>query len=375
MYGKIGSTSNILGAYHMVEVAIRYSEFVPRVYNLAKSLGFTAGQIMPSRAFCSDESQGYPVILIAKHFGAFPFNHGRVGGIISTDRHGPHAHHGKDLVIIHASHVGYDPQSGEFGTYRRLQAKNQVSTTSCGKICGTLDWYLKEYEFAKQNILLSKEEGKHQIAIDNLLLHDERNEGLLLKLEKLVKPSDSGEILALKSLSTSKVFPASEHLIASLKENCCNEGQVVKIGESLKPDMFSFKRQSNDRMDCNLIDAMPYIVTDQWPALKAAQVNTQVEFDRAFRSVVQEPEYQGKKLLFISGLNVDISPQKGQLFPLTKFIPWAAYYQTADGKQETWEQAELYERLKSQSIENPDQVDLETAINQMEREEEIILPF
>ena len=76
---KIGSTANLFGAYHMAEVAMRYSDFVLRAYNLAKSLGFTPGKIMPPRAFCLDESQGYPVILIAKHFGVFPFNHGRVG--------------------------------------------------------------------------------------------------------------------------------------------------------------------------------------------------------------------------------------------------------------------------------------------------------
>ena len=375
MYGKIGSTSNLLGSFHMADVAMRYSDFVPRAYNLALSLGFTAGKIMPSRAFCSDESQGYPVILIAKHFGAFPFNHGSVGGTISLDRHGPHAHHGKDLVIIHASHVGYDSESGVFGVYRRLQAEKQAETTSCGKICGTLDWYLKEYDFAKHNILLSKEDGQYQVAIDNWLLHGERKEGLLLKLDLLIERSDSGEIHALKSLSTSKVFPASRELIESLKADCCSDKQVTPIGENLKPDMFSFKRQSDDRMDQNLIDAMPYIVTNKWPALKAAQVNTQVEFDNAFRSVVQEPEYHGKRLLFISGLNVDISPKEGQLFPLTKFIPWAAYYQTTDGKQETWEQAELYDRLKSQSFENHDQVDLEEAIKVMELEQEIKLPF
>jgi hypothetical protein len=375
MYGKTGSTANLLGSFQMMDVAIRYSEFVPRVYNLAKSLGFTPGQIMPSRAFCSDESQGYPVILIAKHFGAFPFNHGRVGGTVSTDRHGPHAHHGKDLVIIHASHVGYDPQSGVFGVYRRLQAEDQADTTSCGKICGTLDWYLKEYEFAKQNIMLSKIEGEFEIAIDNWLLHEERDEGLLLKLDSLIEISTAGNLHALKSLSTSKVFPASRQLIAALKPDCCKNGESIHIADYLTPNMFSFKRQSNDRMDRNLIDAMPYIVSDKWPALKAAQVNTQVEFDRAFRSVVQEPEYQGRRLLFISGLNVDISPEKGQLFPLTKFIPWAAYYQTADGKQETWEQAELYEKIISHSMKNLDQVDLETAIKKMEMAEEIILPF
>lgn len=103
MYGTVSSISNLLGAYHMGEMAMSYSLFMPRAYNLAKSLGFKPVSIMPSRAFCSDESQGYPIILIAKHFGTFPFNHGRVGGIVATDRH---AHHGKDLVIIQASHVG-----------------------------------------------------------------------------------------------------------------------------------------------------------------------------------------------------------------------------------------------------------------------------
>jgi len=372
MYGKINSSKNLLGSFQMAKVGMRYNEFVARAYNLAKSLGFTPGKIMPSRAFCSDESQGYPIILMAKHFGTFPFNHGSVGGIISVDRHGPHAHHGKDLIIIHASHVGYNSDTQSFGAYRRLQTENHSETTSCGKICGTLDWYLKEYEFAKKNILLTKIEGEYQIAIDNLLLHGEREEGLLLKLDHLVEKSESGELHALKSLSTSKIFPASKQLIDAVD---CKEGQTCQINEQLKPDMFSFKRQSNDHMDGNLIDAMPYIVTNKWPALKAAQVNTQVEFDHAFRSIVQEPEYQGKQLLFISGLNVDISPKVGQLFPLTKFIPWAAYYQTADGKQETWEQAELYERLKAQSLENPDQVDLEEAIKVMGLEQEIKLPF
>jgi len=363
----------------MMDVAIRYSEFVPRAYNLAKSLGFEPGKIMPSRAFCSDESQGYPVILIAKHFGAFPFNHGRVGGLVSTDRHGPHAHHGKDLVIIHASHVGYDPKSGEFGVYRRLQTEGTTTTTSCGKICATLDWYQHEYQFAQNNILIKKIQGQYQVLIDNFLLHDEREQGLILNLGKIVEKNEHGEMIALKSLSTSKAFPLANDLLDIIEKDSktqqLNEGESREIGNQLTADLFYYKRQSEDTMDKNLIAAMPYIVTDRFPALKAAQINTQVEFDNAFRSVVQEPEYQGRKLLFISGLNVDISPEKGQIFPLTKFIPWAAYYQTVDGEHQTWEQAELYQRLKSQSAENPDQVDLEQAIINMEILEEIILPF
>ena len=375
MYGEINTSKSLLGSFKMAEVAMRYNQFVSRTYNLSKSLGFTPGKIMPSRAFCSDESQGYPIILIAKNFGTFPFNHGQVGGVISTDRHGPHSHHGKDLVIIHASHVGYDPESGRFGVYRRLQTEDNKETTCCGKICASLDWYLKEFEFASSNILLSKDGNKNLITIDNRLLHSEREQGLMLKLDKLIEKSDLGQINAIKSKSTSKVFLASKQLVENIGENYCTDGNSMEIGKHLSSELFSFSRQSNDHMENNLINAMPYIVTSKWPALKAAQVNTQVEFDNAFRSVVQEPEYQGKRLLFISGLNVDISPQKGQLFPLTKFIPWAAYHQTPDGKHETWEQAELYDRLKSQSSENPDQVDLEEVIKIMGSVNEIKLPF
>ncbi len=86
---------------------------------------------MPSRAFCSDENQGYPIILITRHFGTFPFNHGHVGGIVAADRHDPHAHHGRDVAIIQASHVVYDPDTEKFGVYRRLQTENHELSSGC----------------------------------------------------------------------------------------------------------------------------------------------------------------------------------------------------------------------------------------------------
>lgn len=99
--------------------------------------------------------------------------------------------------------------------------------------------------------------------------------------------------------------------------------------------------------------------------LIAAQVNTQVEFDQTFRTILKEKEYHGKNLLFISSLNIDISPQAGQLFPLTKCIPWATYIQNSDGSSQTLEQTEIIQLLKQQSTENPDQIDLEQTIQQM----------
>ncbi|MEE9421813.1 MAG: hypothetical protein V3V50_01515, partial [Gammaproteobacteria bacterium] len=330
---------------------------------------------------CSDENQGYPIILIARHFGTFPFNHGRVGGIVATDRHGPHAEHGKDLVIIQASHVGYDPDSQKFGVYRRLQTDNNSETPSCGKICGALEWYLQEYQFAQNNIILRINNGQHEIVIDNQLLNGERIEGLLLNLEKLFALDSTGNPIVQSCLSTSKTFLASPALIDSLNKYAWKTDKGEPISDNLSPDLFSFRRdisyhpEGHDHLEINLLDVMPYIVTSKWPALTAAQTNTQVEFDRAFRTITQEPAYQGKKVLFISGLHVDISPSKGQLFPLTKFIPWAAYIQDTDGSHRTWEQAELYEKLKAQSATNPDQVNLESAITAMESIKEIILPF
>ena len=381
MYGTTGSISSLLGSFHMADVSMRYSRFVPRVYNLARSLGFERGKMMPSRAFCSDESQGYPIILIAKHFGTFPFNHGLVGGVVATDRHGPHAHHGKDLVIIQASHVGYDPESSRFGVYRRLQTEKQTETTNCGKICGALDWYLHEYEFARKNIYLREAQGDKQIVIDNQLLHSDREQGLLLKLGQLALVGNEENPMPKACLSTSKIFDASPALVRHLADYEWKPGAGEPIGTRLHPDLFFFRRQishhpeGRDHLEKNLIGVMPFVVTSKWPALTAAQANSQVEFDRAFRTIVQEESYAGKKVLFISGLNVDISPREGQVFPLTKFIPWAAYFQNTDGSHETWEQSELFQKVKEQPMDNPDQIDLERAIDIMEGAKEIRLPF
>ena len=67
MYNVRDNIQASLGHFRMEGYWFRYSSFVPRLYNWCRELGFDAGKIMPSRAFCSDESQGYPVILLAKH--------------------------------------------------------------------------------------------------------------------------------------------------------------------------------------------------------------------------------------------------------------------------------------------------------------------
>jgi len=353
------------------DVAMRYSSFAPRLFNFCLSLGMKPNGIMPSRAFCSDENQGYPIILLAKHFGTFPFNHGRVGGIVATDRHGPHAHHGKDVVLVQASHVGYDPDTGNFGTYRRLQTENHEMSSDCGAICGVLGWYQEEYDFACQQILLDRDGDKYLVIIDNQLLRGDRQEGVFLKLEQLVSSQE-----VVHSFSTAKSFVASDWLVNRIGDNWPEK--KAAIGKNLFPGLFYFKHKTDDLvasglLNRNLVNDMPEIICNQSAPLAAAQVNTQIEFDRTFRTIVKEKAYRGKKIIFISGIHIDISPREDQLFPLTKFVPWAAYIQDESGKGYTLEQQELYDALQEQSEENPHKIDLTAAIHQMEDEPEIHL--
>jgi len=366
-----------VGGFAIQGMMMRYNLFVPRLYNWCKSLGFEPGKIMPSRAFCSDESQGYPIIMIAKHFGVFPFNHGMVGGIVATDRHGPHATHGQDMLIIQASHVGYDPANGVFGTYRRAQTTKGELSSSCGKIQHVIDWYMNEYEFTRQNVLLHNEDGMPVIIIDNQLLREDRSDGLFLHVDKLVSGDNNGQLVPLRLLSTAKAFRPSPELIQRLGESSFNGVTPQSIGKRLQSDMFHYQRdipkqeEGAYHLEHNLIRYMPQIVTATWPALTAAQINTQIEFDRTFRTIVKEHGYRGKKVLFIAGLNIDISPASDQIFPLTKFVPWAAYVQDVDGYYYTLEQEELVQLLKQQSTENPDQINLEQAIQLMADAEEV----
>jgi len=192
MYTANSDINSTLKNFILEGTTFPYNEFIARLYNFCQTLGFEPGKILPSRAFCSDENQGYPIILIAKNFGAFPFNHGRVGGIVATDRHGPHAHHGKDLVIIHASHVGYDPKNMSFGRYNRNHTAHNENTPSCGKIDSILEWYLRQYTFAQQNIFLHRRDHNLLLTIDNQILNENKEEGLFLHLGKLIESSSPG---------------------------------------------------------------------------------------------------------------------------------------------------------------------------------------
>ena len=86
-------------------------------------------------------------------------------------------------------------------------------------------------------------------------------------------------------------------------------------------------------------------------------------------------EYIGKRVVFISGLNIDISPHKTQSFPPTTFVPWAAFVQKINSHNTVLEQKDIVNRLLEQNEDNPDEFNLESTIQQRKDTPEISIKF
>jgi len=360
-------------------LAIPYPEFVPKLYNFCMELGFRKNYIIPSRAFCSDENQGLPIILLTKHFGTFPFNHGRVGGMLAVDRHGPHSQHGDDLVIVQASHVGYDPDTGEYGTYHRPQLSGNDLCVSCGKLTHVITPYLKRYHFARNRTFLHRDEnGRCLITTKNSLIDFGSHpveQGLVLKLSNIVDEDEQGIIRPVTSASTTQTYEVSEQFKKRLDDAGYEwkGGRGESIGKWLTADLFYFKVDFHETDDSimlekNLVEFMPDIVSAKYPPLRAAKTNIQLEFARVVESIRRGEEYRGRNLLYIAGLNIDIS-ERGGYPPTNYFVPWAAHVQLENGTPPEYshpiEQTDLFAKLMEQSADNKDQADLKENIKRM----------
>jgi len=372
------------GFVSVEETAIGYARFMPRFYNWCKSLGMTPGRMLPSIGFCADENQGYATTLILKHFGTWPFNHGYIGGILALDRHGPHAAHGEDMVIFCAPHVGYDPETKKFGTYRRSQVVNedQQFSTCCGKIAGVLSPYQEQYEKTLGRIRV-KIEGDSTVLVSlSDSISRDATDGHYLCIEY-------DEVLAPRALenprykeSTATVYEASERFAGNIREALAVQSieekrqwqslEVSPLREALSPYMFYFMAPPLDgeehRLERLLLPNMPLVLNGPWaPDLMCAVLCCQAEFGRAVHSVEYEPSYKGKNLVVVSGVNIDCSPSKesGSAFPSTVFLPWAAYAQLADGTRRVLEQEDFVKEMAAQSEQNSDAIDIEDCIEKL----------
>jgi hypothetical protein len=219
-------------------------------------------------------------------------------------------------------------------------------------------------------------DGVPAVFIDSALLDPHRAEGLFLQFDRLIDPASPDP---LSVLSTWTAFAAAPSLQA-LPPDVGRQGAPKPIGHRLAADLFSFRHQpeigpeGHDLLEESIAPAMPTIVTSPNPSLDAARYHTQAEFDRTYRTIQREPAYHNKNLLFISGLNIDVSPRAGLLFPLTKFVPWAAYARLRDGTDFLLEQQALFDVLDAQPVENAAQISFDAAIMTMAEAAAIELP-
>ncbi len=212
------------------------------------------------------------------------------------------------------------------------------------------------------------------IKIDNQLCDGSRHEGIILRLEFLIKSQNRPFAVC----STSQIFAASDHLSQLLLAHATETPQA--IGEHLNWNHFFFRKaiaanlDGPDQLSANLFPFIPQIICSAHPMLSAAKVNTMKEFERLYRSCLRTECFKRRNLLVVSGLNIDLhSQQQRNPFPGTQFVPWAAFHQRANGEQRIIEQKELHEALSSQSLENPHAVDLERAIKQNLRAPDVLV--
>jgi hypothetical protein len=186
---------------------------------------------------------------------------------------------------------------------------------------------------------------------------------------------NGGIIQPVTAASTSQVYEVSDEFRQSIDATNYQwkSGAGEPIGDLLTEDLFFFREDFHETdesilLERNIIEFMPNIVTAPNPPLRAATINLQLEFTRVVESIRRGTEYKGRNLLYIAGLNLDISEYDD--FPATNyFVPWAAHIQLeGEGPAEyahPMEQDELYANLMTHSIENPDQVNLKEEIGRM----------
>ncbi len=111
--------------YRTKSVAMDYAEFAPRLYHLCKHFGFRRGHMQLASAFCADEDQGYPLLILTKHFGAFPVDVGTKNGGINYQEIPQQPD--TDLVIVQASmQIEFEHSFKTIVREKKYQGRNLV---------------------------------------------------------------------------------------------------------------------------------------------------------------------------------------------------------------------------------------------------------
>ena len=349
------------------DLGIDYQELAPRLYNMAQGLGLPAKRIHLASALCADEEQGYIQLLLTKHFGVFPTDLAHSDGTLNRRALLQLAAVAGDIVIVQASHVGYSPKRPGYSRCSRVDSGIDTQLSCCLSVSRGLEWYSREYRFAQRQIRVRRGEQGFQVIIDNELLDQQRNHGLFLNLAQLIASDDQGGILPpIAMRSTSQVFAAGEALSARLSADEVDGDEQV-IGTRLGPSQFCYHppppgEDIQGRIMTNLADDIQQIVTADNPMVCAAQANLLAEFDHNCRFILKQEAFNGRRIIYLAGLNLDIVGDQGLHFPRSRFIPWAVYIQKGDNHNHVLEQEQTLAELRRHSSDNPDQLNIDAAI-------------
>jgi hypothetical protein len=163
-------------------------------------------------------------------------------------------------------------------------------------------------------------DGAPAAFVNNALLDPHRAEGLFLHLDRVI---DLAQPAPLRVLSTSKAFAAAPVLRSIQAENWQEKSPIG----ALLTDWAGGTRsagggaRASDAGACHLAQSG----VGRGPLSHADRVRP------PYRTIQREPAYHGINVLFLSGLNVGVSPRDGLMFPLTKFVPWTAYARLRNG--------------------------------------------
>jgi len=346
---------------------IDYRELAPRLYNMAQGLGLPAKRIHLASALCADEEQGYIQLLLTKHFGVFPTDLAHSDGTLNRRALLQLAAVAGDIVIVQASHVGYDLKRPGYSRCSRVDSSIDTQISCCLSVSRGLEWYSREYRFAQRQIRVRRGDDGFQVIIDNELLDQQRNHGLFLNLPRLIATDGNGGILPpIAMRSTSQVFATGETLSTQLTDDQVKGDEQI-IGARLGPAQFRYRppppgEDIQGRIMTNLADDIQQIVTADNPMVSAAQANLLAEFDHNCRFILKQEAFNGRRIIYLAGLNLDIVGDHSLHFPRSRFIPWAAYIQKGDNHNRVLEQEQALAELRRHSSDNPDQLNIDAAI-------------
>lgn len=308
---------------------------------------------------------------MAKHFSTLTVDIGTENGWINYTK--IPVEYGTDLVVLQCSHVSGAPRSKAYDGHQRSEPTNEQQAHTCRYQSEILHWYQSEYHIAQNSIWLRKADNRYLLSIDNQLLDEGRGEGLFLNMNKMAQRDSAGNYIIVKQYTTAKAFVASEDFVYRATESNLQDEQVILIGQYLYSDLFYFKlnkegipeKEQYRIQKLNVL--MPQIITSPWPAQSLAQAIVQIEFEHNFRILAKENKYQSNNIIYIAGVHQHAMQTSKRTITPTLFFPWAAYIQQSNGSNVILEQLDLVAHLNQYAVGNPNEINQEAIMREMER--------